>query len=141
MHPTILEAQAYWERKRTGRRMPARRDLDPVIEIPKLLPWIMLTDVLHRPLDFRYRLIGTRIIELARQNYTGKLFSELAHTGPDSHVWRDRAEVVERRAPKYVEPPYTGANKDIKGALGLHMPLSEDDETVDMIMTVVVFSF
>jgi hypothetical protein len=57
--PIAREALAYWEGKLSGRPMPTRRDFDPVFEIPHLLPWIMLVDVLREPLDFRYRLIGT----------------------------------------------------------------------------------
>src|SRR3954451_11821440 len=99
MEQALQDALAYWEGKRAGRRMPARRDLDPVLEIPHLLPWIILADVLRAPLDFRYRLIGAGGVDRARQNYTGKLFSELPDIGPDSHLWQQRATVVETGAP------------------------------------------
>ena len=95
MEQFLEDALTYWESKRAGRRMPARRDLDPVLEIPNLLRWIILVDVLRDPLDFRYRVIGSGVVDRSRQNYTGKLFSELSHIGPDSLLWKQRANVVE----------------------------------------------
>src|SRR3954465_8270682 len=47
MEQFLEDALTYWESKRAGRRMPARRDLDPVLEIPNLLRWIILVDVLR----------------------------------------------------------------------------------------------
>ncbi|MEQ8332152.1 PAS domain-containing protein [Nisaea sp.] len=52
---------AYWRGKRSGDRLPARRDIDPV-DIPDLLPHIGLIDVIGEGTDFRYRrdLVGSR---------------------------------------------------------------------------------
>jgi hypothetical protein len=137
----ILEhGRAYWESKLAGRTMPSRRDFDPLIETPKLLPWMLLTDVFRDPLDFRYRLIGTRIVERSRGDYTGKRFSELAHAGPESQVWRDRLAVMSSRAPLLAQPPYTGKFEEIRRVSGIHLPLSDDDAEVNMIMTIVVYS-
>src|SRR5687768_5977288 len=99
MEQVLQDALTYWESKRAGRAMPARRDLDPVLEIPKLVPWVVLVDVLRDPLDFRFRLIGTGIVDRSHANYTRKLFSELPHIGCGSHLWKHRATVVETRAP------------------------------------------
>ena len=135
----VHESLAYWESKRAGRRMPARRDLDPVFEIPSLLPWVMLVDVLQQPLDFRYRLIGTGIAARAHHDHTGCCFSELSRAGPDSMVWKDRMAVVETRAPKLTAPAYIGRDNLIRGVSGIHLPLSSDGETVDMIFTAVAY--
>ncbi|HEV7372193.1 MAG TPA: PAS domain-containing protein [Arenibaculum sp.] len=136
---TILTAAFdYWRSKLGGRAMPARRDLDP-LDIPKLLPWLMLTDVLRNPLDFRYRLIGTEIAARARRDYTGRRFSELTHTGPSSQVWIDRARVVETCRPVFTTPPYTGGDDSVSAVSGIHMPLSDDASSVNMILSVVTF--
>ena len=139
MEQFLEDALTYWESKRTGRRMPARRDLDPVLEIPNLLRWIILVDVLRDPLDFRYRVIGSGVVDRSRQNYTGKLFSELSHIGPDSLLWKQRANVVETAAPLRCEPPYTGLTPGIRGVVVIHLPLSDDGETVNMIFTMTTF--
>ena len=45
--PVVLATFDYWRSKLRGQLMPARRDLDPS-EIPQLLPYLILTDVLQR---------------------------------------------------------------------------------------------
>ncbi len=52
-----------------GRTLPSRWDIDP-IEIPRLLPHIMLVDVMG-PSLYRYRLVGTEIATTMGVNATG----------------------------------------------------------------------
>jgi hypothetical protein len=99
----------------------------------------MLTDVLRNPLDFRYRLIGTGIVSRSRRDFTGSRLSELPHAGPGSMVWRHRREVVETGRPVFAIPPYTGADATVQRVMGIHMPLSEDAEMVNMILSVVAY--
>jgi hypothetical protein len=139
MEQVLQDALTYWESKRAGRAMPARRDLDPVLEIPRLVPWVVLVDVLRNPLDFRFRLIGTGIVDRSHANYTGKLFSELPHIGCDSHLWKHRVTVVETGAPLRCEPPYIGGVPGVRRVVDIHLPLSEDGTDVNMILTVVAF--
>jgi hypothetical protein len=140
MHPILADARAYWDSRLAGRSMPSRRDFDPLLEVPKLVPWMILTDVLASPRDFRYRLIGTGVAARSRRDYTGKRFSELPHAGPDSQIWKDRVAVVETGAPLFAQPPYTGGDIRVRSVAGIHMPLSDDGAAVDMIMTVVAYS-
>ena len=134
--PVLCDLFTYWNRIRGDRAMPARRDLDP-LDIPALLPWVLLTDVRRDPLDFRYRLIGTAVAERSRRDYTGRHFSELPHTRPDSIVWQVRAAVVETRRPQWALAPYTGTTQglNVKSVSGIYLPLSADGETVDMILS------
>jgi hypothetical protein len=139
MEQVLQDALTYWESKRAGRAMPARRDLDPVLEIPKLLQWVVLVDVLRDPLDFRFRLIGTGIVDKSRSNHTGKLFSELPHIGRDSHLWKHRVTVIETGAPLRCEPPYIGGARGVRRVVDIPLPLSDDGIEVNMIFTVVAF--
>lgn len=61
----------YWQ-ARSSRRgaMPLRQDIEPG-ELRDLLPFIMLVDVEQDPLRFRYRLVGTRVVEFNHQEFTG----------------------------------------------------------------------
>jgi hypothetical protein len=137
--PIVTVTFDYWLSKIWSRAMPARRELDPC-EIPSLLPWLILTDVLDNPRDFRYRLIGTQVVAQSRCDYTGKRFSELDHAGPGSTVWADRLKVVETRQPVFSTPPYSGPKAGIATVSGIHLPLSGDGRTVDMILTAVDFT-
>jgi hypothetical protein len=139
MEPLLQDALTYWESKRAGRRMPARRDFDPLLEVPKLVPWIVLVDVLHDPLDFRFRLVGSGVVDRSQGNHTGKCFSEMLDFGPGSHLWTHRAAVVEAGTPLRFEPPYVGRAPGVRSVANIHLPLSDDDQTVNMILTVIAF--
>lgn len=67
----------YWQSKMRGRQMPDRADIDP-IEIPKLLPNIVLIDILpDRPDCFRYRLVGTEIVRVFGREMTGRTTDDI----------------------------------------------------------------
>jgi hypothetical protein len=136
--PRLRQAYAYWHGKLAGRAMPARRDIDPV-EMPQLLPYVMLVDVLADPLDFRYRLIGTEVRAILARDYTGSRFSEVPGKGSDSVVWRNCAEVVRHKAPLSRSPPYVGPERDLRRCENVLLPLSEDGKEVSMIMQVISF--
>ena len=135
--PRFRDSFVYWDGKRVGRSMPSRRDIDP-IEIPRLLPYVMLIDVLRDPLDFRYRLIGTEVRRILHGDYTGKRYTDVPGKGPGSVVWGDYEAVVARKEPLVSTPPYVGPDKQVRRCRNLLMPLSDDGATVNMVLGVVV---
>jgi hypothetical protein len=70
-HATLVALYRYWDGKRRGRAMPERGDIDPS-EIVRLLPHLFMIDVERDPLRFRYRLIGTAIVEFLGRDFTGR---------------------------------------------------------------------
>ena len=136
--PRLRQAYAYGANKAGDRPMPARRDIDPT-EIPSLLPFVMLLDVIPEPLDFRYRLIGTQVVNISHANYTGKLFSELPGKGSGSSVWNSCEQVVLTKAPFSEPPPYVGPEQSLRECENLLLPLSEDGARVNMILKIISF--
>lgn len=143
--PRLRRAWDYWNAKRGSRPMPARRDIDPT-EIPDLLPYLVLTEVLQEPPWLRYRLVGTRQVALRGRDPTGQpvIGNHLGH-----HVGKYDDEVMlnyriasEGRRFVYsystVEGPQEqgGSSFGLRPAYGsgtLLLPLSSDGETVDMV--------
>lgn len=74
-HPTLAFLRAYWDEKRGSRPMPSRADIDPQ-EMKEHLGWIVLIDVLPHLVDFRFRLVGTRVTTYFLRDSTGKTFTE-----------------------------------------------------------------
>jgi len=136
--PRLREAFAYWDGKRAGRVMPCRGDIDPV-EMPRLLPYVMLIDVLAAPVDFRYRLIGTEVRAIAARDYTGRRFSEVVGKGRGSVVWDGCEQVVATRAPYTGSPPYVGPERELRRCENLLLPLSENGSDVSMIFKIISF--
>jgi hypothetical protein len=129
-------AYDYWQSKRAGRAMPARADVDPA-EMKSFLPHLVLFDVEHDPLDFRYRLIGTLVRENLHENHTGKRMSEIPHQKEPNTIWKNHVHVTKTGAPMLGQAPYVGPNKDFMSMEAVIMPLSDDDQTVTSLMVCV----
>lgn len=96
--PIIQEGFEYWRLKGWPERIPSRADIEPM-EIPKLLPSVVLLDVKESPRDFRYRLIGTGVVHHLAEDLTGRWMSSLNHQRPPSRIWDSCQKVVETGCP------------------------------------------
>ena len=76
----LQDALDYWRRQSAGTAMPRRADID-AIDIPKLLPDVMLVEVLPSG-RYRYRLIGTGNTEAHGFSATGRYLDEVL-PGPE----------------------------------------------------------
>lgn len=69
--PLVLEAYGYWQSKRRDGLLPARADIDP-LEIPRLLPYVLLSEISLSPFQVRFRLMGTEAAAMNNLDITGK---------------------------------------------------------------------
>ena len=137
--PRMVELYDYWHSLRRGRSVPARADIDPT-SIPHHLPNVMLINVLHDPLRFRYRLIGTRVVDATGEDRTGRPFDEVAFFTRHRVVIEQYRAVVETRQPLRSLEPFTDHEKGTSYEVErLLLPLSSDGEQVDMML--VYFEF
>jgi hypothetical protein len=138
----LSQAHDYWRHKAAGRAMPRRGDIDPT-EIPKLLPDVMLVDVLSGG-RYRYRLIGTGNTEAHGIDATGRYLDEVL-PGPEyrDHVLALYDECVGSRRPLYSECLFMSAQRPVpeRRTKVLMMPLAEDGETVNIVFVVQVFFY
>jgi hypothetical protein len=113
--------------------MPARGDLDPV-DLKPMLPMLILIDVVQDARRYAYRLVGTREVEMRGSDPTGKAVEE-AYYGetPGETTWYlDR--VVRTRQPVLYRGTYRPLSTRTQREDVLFLPLSQDGETVNMIM-------
>jgi hypothetical protein len=135
----LAEGFAYWKSKSAGGLLPARADIKPT-QIPRLLPNIILLDVLREPeLDFRYRLMGTRIVEHSSADYTGRRYSEIEHQRRPSVIWENCRRVVDRSEPLYARTPYTGPQSEFRRLEDVILPLADDGVTVDTLLVLIKY--
>jgi hypothetical protein len=138
--PRLADALAYWRGKRGSRAMPGRADIDPV-EIPKLLPHVMLVDVLG-PGSYRYRLIGSENANEHGINATGLSLDQVL-TPPEyrAHVLGLYDECVAARRPLYSESLFLSPQGQSveRHTKVLFLPLSDDGETVGIVFVIQVF--
>ncbi len=126
----------YWESRRAGRTMPARRDIDPV-EIGYALGYILLVEVHHDPLRFRYRLVGTRTPRRHGLDLTGTWVDELPYPQLRAELQANYAVLVARRAPAAIKRDEQLDGNRLRWEV-LALPLAADGETVDMLMIAVI---
>ena len=136
----LRQAHDYWRRKAAGRALPGRADIDPT-EIPKLLPDVMLVDVLPQG-RYRYRLIGTDNAQAHGMHATGRFLDEVL-PGPEykDHVIALYDECILSRRALYSECLLMSPNQRApeRHTKVLFMPLSEDGEAVNMVFVMQVF--
>lgn len=135
-------AYRYWRSKAAGRRMPARADIDPT-EIPKLLPDVMLVNVMSDG-RYRYRLIGTENARAHGINATGRYLDEvLPGVEYKAHVIALYDECVRERRALYSECLFLSPERRApeRHTKVLFMPLSEDGDTVNMVFVVQLFVY
>jgi hypothetical protein len=142
-HPTLAAVKAYWDEKRGARRMPSRTDISP-IDIKEHLGWICMLDVLPDFADFRYRLIGTKVIRYFRAESTGKTISEAF--GPFGPGAVKGVLAIHRKVARDCVPLRVHGDAGWLGAAyqnfeSLYLPLSDDGETCNIVFSVFIFDY
>jgi hypothetical protein len=74
--PEHRQLYDYWIAASAGRRMPDRRDINPV-HIPRLLPFLSLVEIGGDTGRYRIRLAGTRLRDIYDCETTGLYLDEL----------------------------------------------------------------
>jgi hypothetical protein len=74
-HPQCRAFYDYWLTISPPGRLPGRQHVSP-FEIVPLLPRVWMLDVVHNPLRFRYRLVGTGEVRTLGREVTGQWIDE-----------------------------------------------------------------
>lgn len=120
----------YWLKRRAGRRMPRRADIDPA-DIPTLLPHIMMTDISYAPFRVRYRLVGTAIAEFAKFDFTGQYADELQFQDEDGFDYAAcYAKVAAAKSPGIGLSHWLVHGNAVRWIEFLICPLATDDQLV-----------
>src|SRR6201996_8152064 len=64
------QLQRYWLFKHVDGRPPARSDIDPITEIPRLVANLMIIDAVED--EFVYRFVGTEVVAQTGEDMTGR---------------------------------------------------------------------
>ncbi|MCE9649899.1 MAG: PAS domain-containing protein [Parvibaculum sp.] len=121
----------YWQGKRKPGHIPSRKDIDP-IEIPRLMPDVALVDVLRDPLDYRYRLAGTNMVEMTGYDRTGMRMREFFTPEAIAATEILIARLIETREPIAFEGKMFWIEENYRRFQAIVLPLATDGRTVDM---------
>lgn len=137
--PEVRELIEYWRSLHPGSTLPGRRHFDP-LDNPHLLQNLWLIDVSREPLRFRFRLIGTALVNFIGRDCTGMWFDEVYENFSDSGLFQCLRRCVEYAEPQYRRRPIIiDASPPNIEAEQVYLPLAADGRNVDMILAMTVF--
>lgn len=139
IHRDLAPLHDFW-RGECGGAVPLPRDfIDPVRLPPKILPGFAIIEVLHDPLDFRYRLLGTNLIQFFGRDNTGKLFSEIDYPQPQGdRLKRYFTMVADETVVVYRETTADWVNRDYMTIASMFLPGTSNGDRIDYIFGAVV---
>src|SRR5665213_2544428 len=147
INPAALENETlaflfkYLNDKRGVRAMPTRADIR-ASEMKEHLGWVILMEVLPDLSDFRYKLIGTLVNQYYLSDSTGKTVTEAFAQQSDGSAKAVAAmfrKCARDRVVVYAFGEAGWIGKGFEKFECISLPLSDDGETVNMILHAIVF--
>lgn len=131
--PRIRKLNEYWQARAKG-RVPSRSEIDPV-DVRELLPNLMMIDIVGDPPRFRYRLVGTRVVQYTGFDFTGRCMDEMVFQGRDFMEQCYRRMLAEKR-PVFGHYAWLVRSRHFgQCEFGL-FPLSDDGTTVNRAISI-----
>ena len=138
--PRVHRFHDYWKARRSAEHaVPLRAAFDPT-ELRELLPNIVVIEVEQAPLRFRYRLVGTRVVEFNKLDFTGFYLGAIGWD-KEQQIVDACAEVVASKQPLYGCYTWTLKNGTIGKCEFGTFPFSQDGETVTQIFGIEDYDF
>ena len=135
----VRQIYEYWESKPDHGSLPSRADIEP-LEVPRLLPYIGLVDVVEPgPPRLRYRLLGTHITQALGRDSTGLYFEDVYRGGMLTDLVETFERIIRLKKPIRYDGDASFGDEAYMSLEVVHMPLSSDGETVDMILIGALF--
>jgi hypothetical protein len=149
IHPDVPELLAadpilgalyrYWNRRRGQRRMPDRRDIDPLELGPALLPHLGLMDIVEGARRVRYRLLGTAIVERFGLDPTGKFMDEVMSGSYSEYIHGLYRQLVNAGAPVFSESVFRWDAEGYLRTRRIYLPLTHGGDHVAIALIGQVF--
>lgn len=138
--PILGPAHAYWRRKCRDGCMPYRRDIDPT-EIPRLLPHLLITELVEGGTRLRYRLAGTAVVAAYGAELTGKYCDEVCPPERRASIMAHYRLICEHKRPLLLRHRYLSSRNVPLICHRLVMPLSDDGATVSQFVAALRFDY
>lgn len=137
--PILGALYLYWNRRRGRRRMPDRRDIDPLDLGAKLLPHVGLMDLVDGGGRVRYRLLGTAIVERWGSDPTGKFMDEVMSGSYSEYVHGLYRQLARARAPIFSESVFRWDVAGFVRTRRIYLPLTHGGDEVAIALIGQVF--
>ncbi len=135
-HPDFRLFYDYWRAAAPAGLLPGRQHVDPLVELPRLIPNLVLYDVVpsaDEELRFRVRVAGETLVEIMGSNPAGRYIDEFVLPERRRHVNAAFTEVARTRVAHYWENQMWTAGRQYIRMQRLALPLARDGRIVDMV--------
>jgi hypothetical protein len=132
--PRIHLLHQYWQSKCNDGVPPPRAAIEPS-EIRRLLPFLVLAEVRSEPFRVFYRLVGTAVATMHREDFTGRdhdTVESLADSGLDA-AYR---QAMASKSPVFGRTGLYAGDKSWIGFEYAVLPLSDDGATVNKCLAI-----
>jgi hypothetical protein len=136
--PILRRLHADWEDRRRGREFPSRADFD-VLDLRYVIGKLSLLDVTHNPVQFRFRLHATGVVQRVGYELTGKGLDDLPSVAAREVARRHFLAVVDQRVPIVQMRERQVVDASLKQCEVLVLPLSQAGGDIDMLMSAIVW--
>lgn len=138
--PRIAKVHDYWNGRRPAPdKFPGRRQINPA-DVVALLPQVSLYEVHRNPLRFRYRLVGTGLVNTMEREVTGLWLDEAHEAFLKSDAYPDFVASAETGVLSYYRGmPSFHTDKGHAAIERILLPLAEDGVQVDMLLGVTTY--
>jgi hypothetical protein len=138
--PRIHRFHEYWRARRSAEHpVPLRAAVDPT-ELRELLPNIVVIEVEQAPQRFRYRLVGTRVVEFNKLDFTG-LYLGTIGWDEEQQIIGACTDVVASGQPLCGFYTWTQRNGTIGKCEFGNFPFSHDGKSVAQIFVIEDYDF
>jgi hypothetical protein len=134
----LLDVHAYWLTLGNRGSVPLRQNFSPKA-IPRLLPFVILIDVVKEPRDFRFRVVGTAFSRAVAQDVTGRCIGEVFPADYRDEVFERWNAVVEHGGPSWGSGEMWAKERDFLRWQGVALPLHSDNREVNQLLGAAVF--
>ena len=134
--PQLRRLYDWWLGHHVDGKPPSRRQVDP-FDLKFLLGNLMIIDVAHDPLRFRFRLIGTNLASRMERDWTGRPLDTYPGAEFREHLRKSYEDAV-----RGGRPVANSRRLLVDGRYyrydGLILPLSSDGQMIDALLVGIV---
>lgn len=130
----LKDLYAYWQTMRGDRRIPSRSAFDPV-QVPRMLPNLILLDVEPDTGRLVVRVLGTRVATVYGKDYTGRYLDEVYFGDNTTSVLEDYGTCAREGIPVLGERNFRNVRDVVYRMERLILPFSDDGRVVNKLIS------
>lgn len=130
----LRDLYTYWQKMRGDSRIPPRSAFDP-IQVPRLLPNLILLDVEPDSGRLIVRVLGTRVATVYGRDYTGQYLDEIYFGSNAASVLEDYGTCARDGIPVLGERNFRNVRDVVYRMERLILPLSDDGKEVNKLIS------